>query len=361
MAETTPSSSNKQDPNGNTGFLPDFCAPPILLLLVLAAQLLAFLLALARSQFGQAFWVDLGVISLFLQWIALVSAAVICALRAPLGRLPRHVSAALAYLALVTTTFLLSLLAWFLAEWSGLGGEWTPDSPWFFLLRNTAISAIVSAVALRYFYIQYQWKHNIQREAEARVEALQARIRPHFLFNSLNTVAALIAVRPEIAERAVEDLSDLFRASLSDAGDGVTLKEEMELAERYLHLEALRLDERLKLHWDVPESAVERVRVPRLIIQPLVENAVYHGIETRPEGGDVEVVARGHEDHVEITIRNPLPDSDDRPTARKGHQMALDNVTQRLKLRMGPKASLQTERGAEEFLTRLRLPRESEG
>lgn len=360
VSATTNSAGTDRDNPSGADFLPDFCAAPILLMLVLAAELLALLLVLGRGGAGLGFWVDLGVVSLFLQWITLISAAVICGLRQPLARQSGPMAAGLVYAALVLITLALSVFAWWLAGWTGLGQQYLPDNGAMFLLRNTAISAIVSALVLRYFYVQYQWKRNIEREATSRVEALQARIRPHFLFNSLNTVAALIAVRPELAERAVEDLSDLFRASLSDTTDGVSLKEEMALAERYLHLEALRLDERLDIDWDVPEAELERVRVPRLIIQPLVENAVYHGIETRPEGGQIHVVARAREDHVTIVIRNPVPDTEDRPQARRGHQMALENVSQRLRLRLGPAARLETERRDGEFITRLWLPKEME-
>jgi len=345
----------QETPGG--GFLPDFCAPHVLLVLVLAAQLLALLLVLARGFTGTDFWVDLGVISLFLQWIALVSAALICGLRQRLSQLRGPIAATVAYVALVLTTLLLSTLAWSVAEGTGLGEAWMAGDPVFFLLRNTAISAIVSALVLRYFYVQHQWKENVRREATARIEALQARIRPHFLFNSLNTVAALIAIRPELAERAVEDLSDLFRASLNDDPDGVTLADEMALAERYLHLEALRLGDRLRLEWNVPSDCLDEVRVPRLIIQPLVENAVYHGIETRPDGGRVEVTVTDLGSAIQVLIRNPLPDEADSKSSREGHRMALDNVTQRLALALGPEAKLDTERSHGEFITRLRLPK----
>jgi two-component system, LytTR family, sensor histidine kinase AlgZ len=342
------------------GFLPDFCAAHNLLVVVLATQLLAVLLVLVRAEAGFGFWVDLGVISLFLQWLALVCAGLTCALRGPLARLARPRAAVLTYLVLVTTIFLLSLLAWHLAIWTELGRPWVPVQAKEFLFRNTAIGAIVSLVMLRYFYVQHQWRLNIQREATARIEALQARIRPHFLFNSLNTVAALITVKPDLAEQAVEDLSDLFRASLSETPDGVSLEDEMALARRYLNLEMLRLGDRLEVDWRVPPNSLNSVRVPRLIIQPLVENAVYHGIETRPEGGKVEVTATAREDHVEVLIENPVPNEDQRPTARRGHQMALDNVSQRLRLKLGPEARLETHRDHGRFTTRLRLPREED-
>lgn len=343
--------------DGGADFLPDFCSAPVALVVILIAQLLAFLIVLARSPFDAGFWVSLGVISLFLQWIALCSAAALCALRPRLTRLARSQAAVLVYVLLVIITLLLSALAWWVSWYSGIGVEWIGESAWQFLFRNTAISAIASALLLRYFYVQHQWRLNVRREATARIEALQARIRPHFLFNSLNTVAALIPVRPEVAENAVEDLSDLFRAALDDAPDGGPLAEEVDLAERYLRLEALRLGDRLELDWQIPSDAIRGVRVPKLVLQPLMENAVYHGIETRPEGGRIQVRAERDDHGVAIMIRNPAPEGK-RPRGRPGHQMALDNVRQRLHLNFGEAASLGTRECEGRFETRLYLPRE---
>ena len=145
-----------------------------------------------------------------------------------------------------------------------------------FLVRTTTIGAIVGAIALRYMHLQLMWKRDLARQAQARVEALQARIRPHFLFNSMNTIASFTRTQPELAEQVVEDLSDLFRASLSDSSSS-NLGGELALARGYLRIEALRLGERLQVEWEVDELP-PTVEIPPLTLQPLVENAVIHGI-----------------------------------------------------------------------------------
>jgi two-component system, LytTR family, sensor histidine kinase AlgZ len=344
---------------GGTEFLPDFCSAQVLFVVVLIALLLAMLLTLAAAPFGQDFWVTLGVYALFLQWIALTSAGALCALRRPLDALHRARAAAAVYLLLVSITLILSLLAWWLGSFVGLAGIWVPESPWGFLARNTAISAIACAVILRYFYIQHQWRLNVRREARARIESLQARIRPHFLFNSLNTVAALIPNHPDKAERCIEDLSELFRASLTEAPSGVTLAEELDLARRYLELEEMRLGDRLTVDWNTSAANVSGVRVPHLLIQPLVENAVYHGIETRPEGGCLEVRAERDDNEIVITVCNPAL-SGEPGQGRRGHSMALNNIRQRLELFSGGRAGLFTRQRGGSFEAVLRLPLEME-
>ena len=175
-----------------------------------------------------------------------------------------------------------------------------------FVLRNLLICAIVSTLLLRYFYVQYQWKRNVQREARARFEVLQARIRPHFLFNSMNTIASLIRSNPELAEHTIMDLADLFRASLKKNSPTVTLAEEIAMAQQYQRIEELRLGDRLKVNWQIDALPAD-AHMPRLLLQPLLENAIYHGIETQPEGGSVEVHGTRDADILNIEIVNPLP------------------------------------------------------
>ena len=151
------------------------------------------------------------------------------------------------------------------------------------LLENGVISVIVSAIVLRYFYVTAQWQRDVEASAEAQVQALQARIRPHFLFNSMNTIASLTRSDPATAEHAVEDLSELFRASLAHK-TFVPLSEELELVGSYLRIEGQRLGERLEVEWDLDADAAD-VEIPELSLQPLVENAVNHGIEQCSAGG----------------------------------------------------------------------------
>ncbi len=320
-------------------FLPDFCSAPVVLVVILIAELTAFVLVIARHLPGEGtvLWLDLARISLFLQWIGLTSAGVLCATRKFLMRMPLRRAAAVSFILLLITTGVLSEIAFRLSNYTGIGQTFLPLSHTGFVLRNLLICVIVSILVLRYFYVQHQWKRNVQREARARIEALQARIHPHFLFNSINTIAALIRSNPDLAERTIEDLADLFRASLKKTSPTVTLAEEMAMAQQYQRIEELRLGERLKVNWQTDALPVD-AHVPQLLLQPLLENAIYHGIETQPHGGTVEVLGTRDADILNIEISNPLPPEN--APRRHGNQMAMENVRQRLMLAWPERASL---------------------
>jgi two-component system, LytTR family, sensor histidine kinase AlgZ len=215
------------------------------------------------------------------------------------------------------------------------------------------IATLLGAALLRYFYVLAQWQARLAAVTRAQVEALQARIRPHFLFNSMNTVAALIRVDPAAAERTVEDLSELFRAALGqhDTDDG-TLGEELALIDRYLAIEQLRLGARLRVQRELDDLPLD-FPLPRLLLQPLVENAVRHGIQPLREGG--EVVLRGHRGGggIRIEISNPLPDT----PAEPGNGHGLDSVRQRIVYRYGPLAKAQAGPQGNRFVVLLYLPR----
>ena len=181
---------------------------------------------------------------------------------------------------------------------------------------------------------------------------MQARIRPHFLFNSLNTIASLIPDNPSGAERATEDLADLFRGSMRRADSLISLSEELELVSKYLHMEQRRLGDRLRVDWQVSELPKGASVLP-LTLQPLIENAVAHGIQPRTDGGELRVYGRSEKDNIVITICNPLG-SDDHNNG--GHGMALANIRERLELAFGPTASLITHQSDEQFFAVLSLP-----
>jgi two-component system sensor histidine kinase AlgZ len=164
-------------------------------------------------------------------------------------------------------------------------------------------------------------------DARARLAELQSRIRPHFLFNALNTALALVRVDPDRAERVLEDLSALFREALADTGASVTLADEIDLAQRYLAIEQVRYGERLQVQWDI-DPAAGAARVPPLVLQPLVENAVRHGVEPSAHGGRLWVQAAQRRGHAVVLIRNTVPPEPSRP----GAGMALANVRERLRL-----------------------------
>jgi two-component system sensor histidine kinase AlgZ len=223
----------------------------------------------------------------------------------------------------------------------------------YFLLRTAIMSAVIYAVLLRYFYIQQQWKIILQASALAEIQALRARIRPHFLFNSMNTIASLISFQPEKAEKAVEDLSDLFRASLIESNSN-TLDDELSLINSYLDIETLRLGERLKLQWNIDKNAKD-TEIPALILQPLVENAIYHGIEPLPEGGEITISAILTDSHLSISVQNPVT-ALTRNRQHKGNEMALDNIRQRLQLVYGGLATFTSNETKEEYLVTLKIP-----
>lgn len=188
-------------------------------------------------------------------------------------------------------------------------------------------------------------------EVGARLAELQSRIRPHFLFNALNTALALVQIDPRQAEAVLEDLAELFRVALADNGSAVTLDAEIDLAQRYLAIERLRFGDRLQVVWDLEPDAAA-APLPPLVLQPLVENAVRHGIEPALQGGRIVVRTRAAHGMAEVLVSNTLPDEPGRP----GAGMALANVAERLRLLHDVAASLSTRSEAGWFHARIEVP-----
>ena len=241
-----------------------------------------------------------------------------------------------------------------------------PENPQALLLRRILFANLLVAYLLRQSFLQYRLKRRKDSEQSAKIQALQSRIRPHFLFNSMNVIASLIPVDPEAAERVVEDLSELFRASLQQAGSVVRVSQELELCRRYLHIEQLRLGDRMQVDWQV-ETPPGGAEMPLLILQPLLENAIYHGIQPLPEGGTIRVEVRFTADEMRAQITNPLidparshRDGDGSPgqpkSPHKGNSIAIDNIRQRLSMVYGENANLFTTQEGNQFTTWLNCP-----
>jgi two-component system sensor histidine kinase AlgZ len=184
-------------------------------------------------------------------------------------------------------------------------------------------------MALRYFFVTSEWRRHVEMKARLRIDALQARIRPHFLFNSMNTIAALTRSDPVLAEEAVEDLADLFRANLRETRSQIPLKEELEVARLYQRIEQLRLGSRLEVRWDIQELPLDML-VPSLVVQPLLENAIYHGIEPLPEGGTVTISGVRTEKAIELRVSNPVARAP--ASSHSGNRIALANIRERMEL-----------------------------
>ncbi len=274
-------------------------------------------------------------------WLALAVTVLLCVLRPWLSRLPPRLGAlaALAIAGLVAVAGAGIVHALYAALGAGPLGPQVGF--WRFTLGSAATVVLITAVALRYFYVSDRWAAQLQANARAEADALQARIRPHFLFNSMNLIAGLLRRSPAVAEQAVLDLSDLFRAALG-AGEGESsLRAECELAERYLSIESLRLGERLQVRWQREEPLPWELPLPRLVLQPLVENAVLHGVSRLPEGGTVELSLRRVGNQLAIRIANPapLPSAGRAPLdAGAGHAQA--SIAHRLAYRFGPAARM---------------------
>ena len=231
--------------------LPDFCTPRALLLLLTVVTLTALLLTLADSGLGPRFWASLSGKLMFLVWIGLAGAALLCALRPLLGARGAVAGALLVAATITALVLIVSEIAFRVLASPMLNpylilGE-PPAGRWPFMVRNLTIGLIVCAVALRYSYVSQQWRLRVEGEARARIDALQARIRPHFLYNSMNTIAALTRSDPARAEEAVLDLADLFRASLDERRGLIPLAEELEAARTYQRIEQQRLGARLRV------------------------------------------------------------------------------------------------------------------
>ena len=310
------------------GFLPDFCDNRTVFLIVLIVELLAFVLALTQSRTLERFWTELALASLFMQWVALVAAMVLCRCRGWLARLSPPTVTLTTFGIVQLITLLCSLLALRLGADAGLGAP--PPATLPVIAGNQAISGIITLMALRYFYVQHQWKQQVQAEARARLQALQARIRPHFLFNTLNTIASLIRGRPDQAEQAVLDLADLLRFALTQR-ETITLSEELELTRHYLAIESLRLSDRLRVDWRLDPNLPLDLPIPALLLQPLVENAIYHGLQGLPEGGVLTIQVERRVRDLRVTIVNPRP-AEGAGLRSSGQRLAQDNIRQRLQL-----------------------------
>jgi two-component system sensor histidine kinase AlgZ len=328
--------------------LPDFCSLPVLFALLLVGAMTVTLMWLTPGEAARI--EDYTVAMLFVAWIAALATLALCKLRNQLERLPGLFPYAGVWVLLVVLVAAAAMIVAALDHSLGMG--LTPVSTAPFVRRCTAVTALLGAGLLRYFYVVAQWQARMAAVAQAQVDALQARIRPHFLFNSMNTVAALVRVDPNAAERTVENLAELFRAALgADRAAVGTLYEELQLVDRYLAIEQLRLGSRLAIRRDIGDLPVA-FPMPRLLLQPLVENAVRYGVQPSVEGGTVNISGHAHHGGVELRIDNPLHDA----PVSGGHGHGLDNVRQRIAHHFGTAARVDAGPIDGRFVVSIYLP-----
>jgi two-component system sensor histidine kinase AlgZ len=346
-APTAPSGQSSANKVQFEQLLPAFCRGRIVIRVMVLAQALAILLALAPD-ISSNFWSRLGLTSLFVHWVALLTVALLCRFQRRLYKVPPQQLAALALLLLLLVTLAVSTAAYSMLHASG----WQRPADFYpFILQTLLIALLVGVMGIQLFalYVEHSWRLTAQSRSE--LDALQARIRPHFLFNSLNTVAELTQQDPAAAEQALLDLASLFRAALN-AGVQVELQEELALARQYLALEQWRLGSRLQLEWLVPDD-LPHTMLPCLTLQPLLENAVRHGIERCSKPGVIRFELHLSTRYLTILLTNPAGEL---PPAEGGNGMALQNIRRRLELQFGDEARLSTGVTQAEYRVKLVIP-----
>jgi len=260
--------------------------------------------------------------------------AILCLLRPTLARLNDIAAGFLSLLIILSMTFLYSNFSLVYYYHGAL--DFSQEAQRQFFIKNLVMAGLIGSVLLRYFYLQQQYRKQIALESSARLEALQARIRPHFLFNSMNVIASLTRIDPKKAETAIEDLSDLIRVTLDNKNELIQLQTELENGKKYLSIEALRLGERLSVNWDIQSDCLP-IMVPPLSVQPLLENAVYHGIQMVTLGGQINIKIHKDDKLLYISVTNPRQ----MDAHHKGQGIALNNITQRLEVLFGEHAKLE--------------------
>jgi len=320
--------------------LPDFRNMGVQLRILLLVNAMAAVAAVVRSETLASTLPALLQLSAAVQPILLLTLLGLFLLNNALARLSYH-------LGMVAVMMLVVLLTAGVQNFAGnLFALETAPSLW----RSFFLSSVVVATLLLYFNLRSRALS--PAIAEARLQALQARIRPHFLFNSLNAVLSLIRTDPKRAETALEDMADLFRVLMADNRQLVPLQNELELCRQYLDLEKLRLEERLQLIWHI-DNMPEDALIPPLVLQPLLENAVYHGIEPFEKGGEITINLYRSRDQVHLVLTNPYRLKGDHHI---GNKMALGNIRERLALHYDAEAQLMTKVIGDQYRVHIVIP-----
>ena len=320
--------------------LPNFCNLGVMLRSLVLANLFVVAAALLRSTSLSDALLEEQLLAAFAEPALIVSLLVLCAARKPLHAMGYAAS----LLAIAAFEVLVAWAVWQLGEGLVPGRRTMPFS------HLALLTLFVTGCVLAYFDLRARALS--PAIAEARIQALQARIRPHFLYNSINAVLSLIRSEPRRAERALEDMADLFRVLMADTRTLAPIGNEVELARQYLAIESLRLGDRLKVSWKTDGMPADAM-VPPLVLQPLVENAVYHGIEPSPAGGEIAIDVGIAGGQVHMTLTNPMP-AESRQTA--GNKMALANIRERLQLHFDAEASMKSEVRDGTYRVTIRMP-----
>ena len=336
--------SIKHNPAGHP--LPDFRNLGVMLRVLLGVNLFALIAALVQSR-SIAEWPQYYIeLAAWVQPLLLSNMALLALIGPTIRRLPARFGQGVVVVLAVLSAVVLH------DSWRFMGLD---EGGWQRSVRAGLLGGLAAGAMLFYFEMRARLFSPVL--TEARLQALTARIRPHFLFNSLNAVLSLIRSEPRRAEEALEELADLFRVLMRDHRDLLPLGDEIALCRQYLDLEKLRLGERLNVEWDIVDIPAD-VTVPPLMLQPLLENAVYHGIEPLGEPGTLRIGFSRKGDELHILLANPCGTAGE---TDRGNHMALANIRERLTLYYDLEARLETSEevlpdGAREYRVHIVLP-----
>ena len=335
--------------------LPDFGTFSMLVRFVILAELIAIIITIGRNtEFNEQAWQDFSLLSLFAVSIALCSFVVLKITSPVFRRASTGTGSVLAVLLILLVTSLSTDAVIYLLHYLEMIEDGMPAWRDSLLIRSLMIAGIIGVLGIRYLIIQERSAVDGKLQQESKLQALQSRIRPHFLFNSLNSVASLTRSDPHKAEAVLHDLADLFRVLLADARKLVPVTAEREISRQYLEVEKIRLGDRLQVKWNVsniPRAAL----MPALTLQPLLENAIYHGIEPRFAGGTIKIEMWAEGETLNIMISNPLPDVR-KEGHSKGNKIAQDNIRQRLATQFGSAASMQVIQEGGQYHVKVKMP-----
>jgi two-component system sensor histidine kinase AlgZ len=326
--------------NAYASALPNFRNLGVVLRILVIVNLVAGAAAVLKSAGLADTWRALLEVSVVVQPVLILSLLVLMVASGALRRSPYYLGAAAVIAIELVVVTLVQVV-----------GRPTIDTAAAPIERYWVLTFAMTLALLAYFDLR--GRALSPALSEARLQALQARIRPHFLFNSINAVLSLVREDPRRAERALEDMADLFRVLMADNRELTPLAREVELCREYLNLEQLRLGERLQVEWHV-EKMPRDALIPPLVLQPLIENAVYHGIEPRVAPGAININIYRAREQVHAVLRNPY--RHDGGDHHAGNKMALANIRERLQLHFDAEASLTAKVGDSIYQVHIVIP-----
>lgn len=340
-------------------FMPNLCDTQAVFVLILVSELLSIVLVIANKGVAYFDWLHFGMVSFLVQWIVLCSAAIICSLRPWFHKRTPAIAGVSSFAIVIITAFVFSLISQAIMPNQAIFSCWE-------IMNNLIITSVLAGIFLRYFYVRQCLHIQEQAALQARFQALQSRIHPHFLFNSMNSIASLISIDAKKAEDLVVDLAELFRASLKEPSL-VALVDDIRICQRFVDIEQVRLGDRLRVLWNIDPHTQQAI-IPSLMLQPIIENAIYHGIQPLENGGKLTIDVSMAKTDVVIKVTNPRIAGEELSHAQRhrkthinthvfeGNGMAMHNIRHRLDAQYGRAASMRIVKGVNDFTIVLRFP-----